>query len=243
MTNRLVAIGDVHGCLEELRELLDVVKWTPADDVWIVGDFLDRGPDGKGVVDFCRKNGIKGVKGNHDDKHVRFRKHLLAERAGGKKNPMNFNPFLLNQHLQLSDTDIEWLDQLPLVHVRGGVTMVHAGFNPLRGTWQVDRSCMFMRFVDKDTKKTLPLDGLKQPPNSEWWFKTWNEDMVVVYGHSVHSYTDPRVERGTYGIDTGCCFGGRLTAAILNEQGDAEFFQVQAKKAYHKPFGTQELPE
>lgn len=65
--NKTIAvIGDIHGCYEELQDLYNsILKHT--DNVYTVGDLIDRGPDSKQVIQFCIDNNIKPVKGNHEE--------------------------------------------------------------------------------------------------------------------------------------------------------------------------------
>ena len=74
---RTLAIGDVHGCLAPLRRLWEVVAPSPIDHVVFLGDYVDRGPDSKGVVDFVlgrrRDHRVTCLVGNHEEKMVRAR--------------------------------------------------------------------------------------------------------------------------------------------------------------------------
>lgn len=64
---RAIIIGDVHGCFTELQELLIKCEYDPLkDDLYLVGDLVNKGPDSIKVVEFCRKNNISCVMGNHD---------------------------------------------------------------------------------------------------------------------------------------------------------------------------------
>ena len=243
--SNVIVVGDVHGCLEELRELLERAKYVPnVDKVYLLGDLVDRGPDSAGVVQYARKHNLACVKGNHDDKHIRFRKHMLVEKAGGKKNPMKFRDTKLDDHLALTDDDIAWMDQLPVAIFPPelpGWVLVHAGFNPFHGsTRNITRESLFIRYIDAKTKKTVGLDkDLQAPANSEWWFDHWYEPIKVMYGHAVHSYQDPLIVNNCYGIDTGCCFGGRLTGAIFTDPTKEPYFlQIDAYEDYAKRFDT-----
>ena len=63
---RTVVVGDVHGCIEELEELLRAVALRPTDRLVSVGDLVGKGPDGAAVVRFFRQGGHEAVRGNHD---------------------------------------------------------------------------------------------------------------------------------------------------------------------------------
>ena len=76
--------------------------------------------------------------------------------------------------------------------------------------------------------------GIACPPGARPWAEVWPGPESIVYGHMVHGLEEPRIDRPVEGvtcagIDTGCCFGGRLTAYVI-ETG--EVVQVQARATY-----------
>ena len=86
---RTIIVGDVHGCLEELIELLEATKFTGDDSLVFLGDLLDKGTAGPQAVRYVRKLSLKAklilIKGNHEDTNLRFYYHDLKEKAGDKK--------------------------------------------------------------------------------------------------------------------------------------------------------------
>src|SRR6516164_9026001 len=80
---RDIVIGDVHGCRDELHELLRVVGYRAPDRLVFTGDLVDRGPDSVGVVRDVRKLGAVAVMGNHDEWYARYYAHETRGR-----NPM-----------------------------------------------------------------------------------------------------------------------------------------------------------
>lgn len=121
------AIGDVQGCYDELSRLLDLLKVDPADDeMWFVGDLVNRGPRSLDVLRLVKTLGRAAtvVLGNHD-------LHLLAfGLAGSARVPDND----LRQVLDAPDRDelLDWLRHRPLAHYRPDLNtlMVHAGIAP-----------------------------------------------------------------------------------------------------------------
>lgn len=72
-------IGDIHGCLDELKELYKALKSLGITDIWCTGDNVDRCPDSAGVIRFCIENNIQSVRGNHDDSICNhYRKYKLT---------------------------------------------------------------------------------------------------------------------------------------------------------------------
>lgn len=254
---RTIVIGDVHGCLEELDELLRTVQYAPSDELVFLGDYMDRGPDPVGVVRRVRELGARAIKGNHEDSHIRWRRHEDVRRATGKKNPMR--PFTEERRLQneaLSDDDIAWMKALPLtLPLSGGFVAVHGGFTPRSPLdSQHAGDIIRMRYVDKDSYEPLPLDDdFNQPPNSVFWSQAWRGPEHVVYGHAVMGpepfhfqreveppfevFRDswPKVVH-TVGLDTGCCFGIALTALVTTDGfASWSYASVKAKRQYYKP--------
>ena len=138
----------------------------------------------------------------------------------------------------LSDEELRWIRGLPeVLDVGGGWLAVHGGFEDKPMGRQSTAKVLVTRFLWEDSGEMAPLEkDLKQPPGSIFWTERWRGPDSVVYGHHVHDLRDPKVEvRGgaeCVGIDTGCVFGGRLTAMILSPSGRS-FAQVQAKRQYH----------
>jgi bis(5'-nucleosyl)-tetraphosphatase (symmetrical) len=121
------AIGDVQGCHDELARLIDALKFDPArDELWFVGDLVNRGPDSVGVLRLVRSLGDRAVTvlGNHD-------LHLLALAAGNTDRGRDPD---LAAVLRAADAAgmVDWLRQRPLVHYRPDLNtlMVHAGLPP-----------------------------------------------------------------------------------------------------------------
>lgn len=221
---RTIVIGDVHGCITEFRELVDRLKPRSEDRVICVGDFLDRGPDPEACVRFAREQGFESVLGNHEVNY-------LTKRHGYSRTTV------------LSEgPDVDWLRGLP-THLTfdPNFVVVHGGLVP--GVPLEDQSeyrVLRLRYIDaegnavpqiKDSAEPVPAGGF-------FWTSRYNGPYNVVYGHHPHSLTDPAVDirpNGVrcYGIDTGCVFGGRLTAMVVKDR-KVTFTQVQAKEVYFK---------
>jgi bis(5'-nucleosyl)-tetraphosphatase (symmetrical) len=246
---RYMVIGDVHGCLDELDELLKVVQYRHGDKDCLVfaGDLVDRGPDPVGSVRRARELGASCAMGNHEEKHIRWRNWESRIKAGeAKKNPMRrFDEQRMREHEALSDDDIAYLMAMPktvsLGHEKPSWVVVHAGFecNEVPYWEQARDTVCRVRDVDPVTGKMASnsKNPLESVPGSVPWGTRWKGPENVVYGHAVHSREVPRVDLhdgyGCYGIDTGCVFGGRLTALVLANRTAPVFAQVAAKREYY----------
>ena len=134
------AIGDVQGCYDALRRLLDSIAFDPANDVlWFVGDLVNRGPQSVETLRFVRGLGDRAVSvlGNHD-------LSLLVIAAGHSKPHRGDT---IDQVLAAPDRDelLDWLRHQKLMHSEDGYAMVHAGLLP---QWTIDRALELAREVE-----------------------------------------------------------------------------------------------
>lgn len=119
------AIGDIQGCFEPFERLLKEIEFNAErDQIWLVGDMVNRGPQSLEVLRWCRthQDNVVAVLGNHDV-------HLLAVDYGVQtKGPRD----TLDAVLEAPDKDelLDWLRNRPLVYTEGNFMMVHAGLLP-----------------------------------------------------------------------------------------------------------------
>jgi bis(5'-nucleosyl)-tetraphosphatase (symmetrical) len=147
------AIGDVQGCYDPLRSLLDAIRFDPAaDTLWFVGDLVNRGPQSLETLRFVRSLGERAttVLGNHD-------LHLLVVAAGVRKPHRGDT---LDEILQAHDRDelLQWLRTRRMMHVQGDWAMVHAGLLP---QWTIAEALALAREVEA-TLQGADYDGLLQ---------------------------------------------------------------------------------
>jgi bis(5'-nucleosyl)-tetraphosphatase (symmetrical) len=130
----IYAVGDIQGCYDALRRLLDKINFdSTRDQLWAVGDLVNRGPQSLETLQFCHDLGSSflTVLGNHD-------LHLLAI-ASGQESPRKSDT--LDEILKAPDRDelLHWLQNQPLFHYDSqlGVAMVHAGIPP---QWDLEKT-------------------------------------------------------------------------------------------------------
>lgn len=219
---RTVVVGDVHGCLDELRALLERVSFRPGDDLLVsVGDLVNKGPDSAGVVRLVRSLGGRAVMGNHDDLVVRC---LVARR---EKDDDEFPDGVRRIAKRLDDEDAAWLEALPLsLHLAEHHTLVvHAGLVPnVPLSAQRREALLTMRSVRADGSASKRIE------EGEPWASLWPGPEHVLFGHDAVR----GLQRWPYatGLDTGCVYGGRLTALLLPER---TLVSVPARRAYCEP--------
>ena len=185
-----IFIGDVHGCGDELEELLHTVA---ANRVVFVGDLFTKGPCPKKVWRLIQQVNGEAVLGNHDDWMIRNQKYL-----------------------SLPQEAKQWLTNLPLRLEGESWVVVHAGVAP-EGLLTSRKQSLVMRRWPDDSCTSHPF-----------WWQLYRGKKLVIYGHdAARGLQDHRPY--TLGLDTGCVYGNRLTAYLLEED---RIVHVAAKQVY-----------
>jgi bis(5'-nucleosyl)-tetraphosphatase (symmetrical) len=234
-----VFIGDVQGCADELDELLERIGFDAEHhELWCVGDLVNRGPASARALRRLREIGAHSVLGNHD-------LHLLAV-ARGQRRARPDDSF--GDVLAAPDRDVllDWLAAQPLVQAWDDLLVVHAGLHP---AWvdpaEIARpledaiAAGRIPFADPDlafltrarncnARGERPPDEIDPGPGFAPWYEYYRGERTVVFGHwaSRGLVRAPRLR----GIDTGCIWGGSLTA-WLPESDRAT--SVPARRVYH----------
>lgn len=217
---RTLFIGDVHGCSRELDALLEACGWRPGERVVLVGDLVAKGPDSAGVVRRARERGLLAVRGNHDE-------HVLRWRAGKAPEGKKLKP----EHQQVLDTlaDEDWayLESLPLYRrfPELNVLAVHGGVVPgVPLEAQREEDLLNLRSIAPDGTPSKRVDG------GEPWASRWKGPELVIFGHDAMRGLQQHPH--ALGLDSGCVYGGKLTAYVLPE---GRFYSVKAQRAYMGP--------
>ena len=262
------AVGDIQGCYAELQQLLEQIRFDPAQDrLWLVGDLVNRGPDSLQVLRLVKSLGSSAITvlGNHD-------LHLLAVSEGTAELHRTDT---LDEILNAPDREelLTWLRQQRLLHAEGDYVLVHAGLLP---QWSVKQASGFAREVENalrgDDYATFlarmygnaphtwddDLDGYKRlrvitnvftririctaqgemefrfkgevekiPEGYVPWFDVpgrKSRKATVIFGH--WSALGLRLTPNVIALDTGCLWGGPMTAIRLE---DRQLFQVSCK--------------
>ena len=142
-------IPDVHGCSKTLTAIVNnLIRPTRNDELYFLGDYIDRGPDSKGVIDFLRtlqKDGynVTPLKGNHEDMMVELydaghkEKNNLWYRIPDRNNKnwmecggrATLSSFQVTQVRDIPENYIEWMRGLPYYTLLEKFVLVHAGLN------------------------------------------------------------------------------------------------------------------
>ena len=224
---KTIIYGDIHGCLEEFKKLRVKVNLSSKDKEIIIGDILDKGSSSNELLTYIREQNIASILGNHEYKYLKYKKHQDNFIKTSKKNPMTLDVNELNIFNNLSLEDFEYLESLPYFIKINNLTLVHAGL-----TNKIDLDTA----KKKDLEKTLWIRTLdeKQRPLSlsddnqtaKFWSEYYNGNQgIVVYGHQ--PFDEVKIDTYSFGIDTGCVYGNKLTALIIsNTQNPMENYEI-----------------
>lgn len=242
---RKIVVGDLHGCLPELKALLLKVGFRPGtDELWTVGDLIDRGPDSVGIIRLLTALEAKGVHGNHDEYLVKWAKEELALK--GQKDAVRKIKLKEGQYKvakQLGWPEVRWLAALPLIaYPAPNVVVVHAGLDARKGMDAQGEEVLRLMYVDDRSLEPVSGGHFSQPSNTMQWASASKHEVTVIHGHHTLSTTTPILKQNkagkwTVNIDTGCCYGGFLTGIILPSW---EIVQVRAQREY--AYLTRQLP-
>lgn len=207
--HKIFAVGDIHGCRQKLESLLGQLPYDPERDLLVfLGDYINRGPDSRGVIDLLcnlKRGGghLVTLMGNHE--------YLLLEYQ------RSADPALipLLRKLQIEPTLVSYgLKDLSGLPRLAGLPEEHRQFlADLRPSYETDTHI----FVHAGLYPGLPL--AKQDPSTLMEIRdvflssTCDFGKIVVFGHS--TFQTPLLSRTKIGIDTGAVYGNMLTALEL----------------------------
>ena len=193
MSQRQIVIGDVHGHYNALQNLLNAIAPSENEEVYFLGDLIDRGPQSARVVEFVMNSGYSCLRGNHEEmlldilKQTEDMEELIYAWLynGGQATLTSYNNNIPVEH-------IKWLKTLPTYLDLGNVWLVHAGVDP-------------NLTVDKQDSSKLcwirdEFHSMSQP---------YFQDKMIITGHTI-TFTLPGVKpgkiakgKGWLDIDTG----------------------------------------
>jgi len=245
----IIVIGDVHGCLEELKQLLNKCGYRKGiDRVILVGDLVGKGPFSVETVQYVKDNNFECLRGNHEEFIFEWHTAVLS----GKQPPPIKSPTHADAANRLSESEWAWLKSMPYIisipkslhgvphsasassgstplQTPQDVVIVHAGLVPNVPHHKQDPEAMTnMRNL------VLTSSGEWQWKSStdqgEPWAKVWHGPEHIVFGHD--AVRGLQLYPHATGLDTGCCYGVALTALVLPR---AELVSVAAAAVYSPP--------
>lgn len=224
---KIAVIGDVHGCYDELDELLDRIDWSSHKYITILtGDLVDRGPKIKETLQFAIDTpNLYSLMSNHEWKLLRYlRGHQVQKHTLAKTIEQCGEEFLRNPHF------LSWLESLPyIIRFAADSYVVHAGIRPDRPIYQQNKNhCLYIRTWNPKT------GSVKNEGVDPWWFEYpysnrrygQQKQIKIFFGHQRHDKA--WVSPWACALDGGVVFGGALRSYV-DGRGVEE---VKAKQMY-----------
>lgn len=210
---KIFVIGDVHGCLQMLKRLIDKIDWQPEKDKLIfLGDYIDRGRDPKGVVDHilslirCSPH-VEPLMGNHEAMFLDYLAGMnrnLFLINGGSNTIESYRTDNLERELLIPQDHLAFYQSLKTYVEVQDYYVVHAGFRPgVAVKEQVLEDMIWIRepFISSD----------------------YDFGKRVIFGHT--PFHHPLIMDNKIGLDTGAVYGNRLTCLELTQ---VQFHFVEA---------------
>lgn len=225
--NKLIIYGDIHGCYVEFISLRNQINPQKDDIEVCVGDIITKGKNSVRTLNFIIKNNIKSIRGNHEDKIIRYLNH----KKSNKKNPIVLDNDEQNIIDNLTEKHIQFLENLPLFLRFENITIVHGG---LQNHMNLDN------LSKKDKQKILRLRYLdgnyeflaygKEDEKSIFWADLYDGNQgFIVYGHQW--FQEIKKSKFALGIDTGCVYGNQLSAIVFPNIKEYPNYKIYSQKA------------
>ncbi len=222
----IYAIGDIHGCLTALEKLIKKIPLKSGDELLFLGDYVDKGPKSKEVVDYLLKNkksNWRFLRGNHEQMVLECFKNSKSKMAanwlvnGGYETLKSYVPSKELDEIQGTETHKLLQAHFPAKHA--------AFFESQALTYETPEYFFCHAGVDLDK----PLNQ-QDPEDLLWIRRRFLEDprptpKLVIHGHTPIEKLD--LSRDRINLDTGCVYGGYLTALALPSM---KVYQIREKK-------------
>src|SRR5688572_1109587 len=188
---RIIVIGDIHGCFDELNDLLERVDPTDDDLVISTGDIVRKGPDPVGCLELWRERGYLAVLGNNEEKILELarRRRFLKRLFLGEED----RAVLRRRDL------LSWIRRWPIAIdlPRRGVTVVHGGFLPgmtinARSIGRHADDATRLRWIRREAGQWTSVGKSQERDRDVLWSVAWKGPRTVVYGHT--PLRKPRVD-------------------------------------------------
>jgi serine/threonine protein phosphatase 1 len=214
MSRKIFAVGDIHGCYDKLVAMMKILPWDRenGDILLFIGDYIDRGPKSREVVDHLagiRKKGgeLVFLKGNHEkmllDYYIHQKDQMLYVANGGAETIASYvEGGIGRKAFVLPEEHLEFFLSLSLYYETEDYIFVHAGL-----------------------RDGIPLDAQSEEDllwiREEFIYSAFDWNKRIIFGHT--ALETPFVTPGKIGIDTGAVYGNKLTAVELPRM---KFYQV-----------------
>tara|TARA_R110002124_G_scaffold149259_5_gene315366 strand:- start:13310 stop:14065 length:756 start_codon:yes stop_codon:yes gene_type:complete len=176
--SRKLIIGDIHGCLTTFEALLDTMNFSKSDKLYLVGDYIDRGPDSKGVIDKIMElkdenYNVVAIRGNHEQMLIDDYEAETLKGWYSNADEQLLNSFGIRNLREFPDEYLQFCKKLPLYYMEDEFILVHAGIN---------------------FNRENPLENKKDLLWVRNWYhsidKDWLGDRIIIHGHTMIPKSD-----------------------------------------------------
>ena len=244
----IAIVGDVHGCINEVRSLIKKVTDHGVEEIIFVGDLIDKGPYSVEVLRFVKdlddEMKISIVEGNHENKHFRFWSKMesgYTDQALKMKGADDLKRIMTSAGRPLRC----WIKNKTVPYItrpKLGLTVVHGGITPSipelpedynnlsgRQKKRVLRS-MYVRHITREEGNMIPFG--QERPQDPFWAEVYDGRFGhIVFGHQAWLSGEPKKFPHATGVDLGCVYGGHLCALVM-EGNNKEVITIPAKEKY-----------
>lgn len=216
MARRTLIVGDVHGCIEELKEVLEKAEYNKSRDRLIsVGDVINKGPESKACLEYLESQSAEMIQGNHEYFFLKSFEESAPEAQWFAKLKQELGP------------DLEyWKNSIrswPYFIREQSFDVVHAGKVP--GEDLPDSDPYLLCSIRTWDGKGIEIADEGNPA----WFEFYNEPKPIIFGHWARRGLVWR--KNAVGLDTGCVYGRKLSLLELESRN---LIQIGAKRIYKK---------
>lgn len=205
--NRKIIIGDIHGCLETFQALLDKIGFGKEDQLYLLGDYIDRGPSSKQVLDKIfdlqeNQYSVTPIRGNHEQ--ILLNNYKAVQQGLRRYMDEEFHQsFGIDSLAELPKKYIDFCNHLPLYHLEKELILVHAGLN-------------------------FHFDDPFESHHDLLWIRDWHHQVnyqwlgkrIIIHGHTMTPKEEierqfKNIEkRQIINIDCGACLAKQMPAGL-----------------------------
>jgi serine/threonine protein phosphatase 1 len=226
---------DLHGCLLSFRELVEhKLQLRPQDELYLLGDYVNKGPDSRGVLDYLLQLAARGyqvqcLRGNHDQELLdAARGHTAALWASAADRQLTLQSFGVGQAADIPEPYLRWLEALPYQLDIPGFTLVHAGFDFRLPPEQMRQDSHTMMNIKQFTFDASRLQGRR-----------------LLHGHvptpTAEIKSRVREQAGSIGLDGGCVYRHNPELSHLAAL-ELDSFQLTLQPNIEQPYAIARRP-
>ena len=245
---RNIIIGDVHGCIDELKLLIKKCKLNEDDQIYFLGDLINKGPNSLDVLNYVlfisEFYNVKLIIGNHELKFLRFINYKINNPKALNQMKLRFDLYDLERNISSSALDLLKLGyfsyripEIEVLLIHGGITKnckldfnINNQYDSTSFKKSKELELLTMTRYLNNRGDFVPMGNENE--DSKFWAEEYDGRFgLIIFGHQVFFESKPIFFKNAIGLDGGCVFGGYLFALIF-EDNSKTFIKVKSLKKY-----------